>query len=87
MVKKNKTLCFDADICEYLEKQGNMSEFLSILIREKMEGFPNLENISFELKKFKCPSCKGRFQYTEGGHPCPWCAARGMKTVLEEWGA
>jgi hypothetical protein len=84
MVKKNKTLCFDADICEFLEKQANMSEYISILVREKIEGFPNLENLAFELKKYECPVCHGRFQYTEGGHFCKWCAARGMKTLLKE---
>lgn len=84
MVKKNKTLCFDEDICDFLQKQGNMSEYISVLVREKMEGFPNLQNLAFELKKYHCPICGGRFQYTEGEHFCKWCAARGMKTQLKE---
>ena len=84
MAKKNKTLCFDGEICEFLEQQGNMSEYISDLIRREMNKFPDIENISFERKKFFCPICSYRAISDEKEPLCKWCGAKRLKTIMKE---
>lgn len=73
MAKVNKTLCFEADIVDFLKKQGNMSFYLDTLIRKEMKAFPDIETIDFVKKRFRCPGCKLYYLSDEKSPSCGKC--------------
>lgn len=82
MAKGNRTYSLDLEVIEFIDKQGNRSDYLNELVRAKMVEFPVVAEISFATYHFKCHICHSYIKSDEKETECPYCLKRRVHTNL-----